>query len=342
MELSRNQYITRKELTKMKPLYLDSTTGEVYCQEDIELADGKRNWSERKKMSLDVASLMRQYDRERSEKIRQCGTYLEFAVAPEGRKLHHANFCRERMCPMCQWRRTIKLRVQADRIYAAETARGYQHIFVTLTMRNMVGSELSPALDQMCAAFAKWTRHKAFKASFLGYYRAIEVTHNDTDDTYHPHIHVMLTVSDDYFRPDNPDYWTHDRIMDTWRQLLQLDYDPTVHVEGVRPKEGQTITAACVELCKYPTKSAQLKSSFVLQTVDYALRNRRLIQWGGLTADIRRELQLDDIESGNLIHTDDATADGVDLPTVTYVWRHGFYCPMDLKTLILANAEEHT
>ena len=284
-------------------------------------------------MSLDVARLMRQYDRERSLKIEQCGTYLEFALANDGKKLHKANFCRERMCPMCQWRRTIKLRCQADKIYAVETARGYQHIFVTLTERNMSAAELSSALDQMCAAFAKWTRHKAFKRSFVGYYRAIEVTYNADRNDYHPHIHVMLTVPDEYFRPDNPDYWTHDRIMQVWRELLGLDYDPTVHVEGVHPKPDQTITSACVELCKYPTKSAEIRSSAVLETVDYALRGRRLIQWGGLTAEVRRELALDDIESGNLIHTDEATADGIDLQTVVYVWRHGFYCPMDMQVV---------
>lgn len=316
-----------------KPLYLDSTTGEVYCQEEIELFDGKREWKERKRMSLDVAKLMQQYDRERGLKIQQCGTYLEFALANDGKKLHRANFCRERMCPMCQWRRSIKLRVQADKIYAAEMARGYQHIFVTLTMRNMPAPELSPALDRMCENFRRWSRSAEFKRSFVGYYRAIEVTYNAERNDYHPHLHVMLTVPDEYFRPDNPDYWTHDRIMDTWRQLLGLDYDPTVHVEGVHPRDGQTITAACVELCKYPTKTQELRSSFVLETVDYALRGRRLIQWGGLTADIRRELQLDDIESGNLIHADEATADGVDLQSVVYVWRHGFYCPMDLKTV---------
>ena len=284
-------------------------------------------------MSLDVAKLMKQYDRERGLRIEQCGTYLEFAIANDGKRLHRANFCRERMCPMCQWRRTIKLRVQADKIYAIEVARGYQHVFVTLTMRNMPADELSGALDRMCAAFAKWTRHKAFKAAFAGYYRAIEVTYNAERNDYHPHLHVMLTVPDNYFCPDNPDYWTHDRIMTTWRSLMGLDYDPTVHVEGVRPREGQTITAACVELCKYPTKTAEIRSSAVLEAVDYALRNRRLIQWGGLTADIRRELALDDIESGNLIHTDEATADGIDLQTVVYVWRHGFYCPMDVKVV---------
>lgn len=313
------------------PLYIDCNTGDVFCQEEIELQDGRRNWKERKKMSLDIAKLMRQYDRDRSLKIAQCGTYLEFAVVSDGKRLHHANFCRERMCPMCQWRRTIKLRVQADKIYAVEVSRGYQHVFVTLTMRNMPAADLSGALDRMCAAFVKWTRHKAFRAAFVGYYRAIEVTYNAERNDYHPHIHVMLTAQPDYFRADNPDYWTHDRVMRTWRELLGLDYDPTVHIEGVRPRDGQTITAACVELCKYPTKTAEIRSAAVLETVDYALRGRRLIQWGGLTADIRRELRLDDIESGNLIHAEEAVADGVDLQTVVYVWRHGFYCPMDIK-----------
>lgn len=317
----------------MDPLYLNHTTGEVYCQAEIELDDGRRAWKERKMQSLRIARFMRYYDVPRSRNIEGCGTYLEFADASDGKRLHHANFCRERMCPMCQWRRSIKLRVQADKIYAAETARGYQHIFVTLTMRNMPGSQLSPALDQMCAAFAKWTRHKSFKAAFAGYYRAIEVTYNAERNDYHPHLHVMLTVPDEYFRPDNPDYWTHDRIMMVWRQLLRLDYNPTVHVEGVHPKEGQTITSACVELCKYPTKAAEIPNGVVLQVIDYALRNRRLIQWGGLTAEIRRQLSMDDVEDGNLIHADEATADGIDLQTVVFIWRYGFYCPMDLKLL---------
>lgn len=313
------------------PLYVNCITGDVACQGEIALDDGRRKWSARKVLALKIADMMSAYDVDRASKIRGCGTYLEFAVAPDGKRLHHANFCRERMCPMCQWRRSIKLRVQADRIYAAECSRGYQHIFVTLTARNCGAAELSGVIDVMCVAFRRWSRSADFRRSFLGYYRAIEVTYNADSDTYHPHIHCILTVCSDYFVSDNPDYWTHDRIMVVWRDLMDLDYAPTVHVEGVRPRDGQTITAACVELCKYPTKTVQLPNSGVLSTVDYALRGRRLIQWGGITAQVRRDMQMDDIDSGNLVHTDEATADGVDLPTVVYIWRYGFYCPADFS-----------
>ena len=45
------------------------------------------------------------------EKIKQCGNYLEFALKENQitkdtkNKLAGANFCKNRFCPMCSWRR---------------------------------------------------------------------------------------------------------------------------------------------------------------------------------------------------------------------------------------------
>ena len=45
------------------------------------------------------------------EKIKQCGNYLEFALKEHQitkdskKKLAGANFCKNRFCPMCNWRR---------------------------------------------------------------------------------------------------------------------------------------------------------------------------------------------------------------------------------------------
>ena len=45
------------------------------------------------------------------EKIKQCGNYLEFALKENQitkenkKKLANANFCKNRFCPMCSWRR---------------------------------------------------------------------------------------------------------------------------------------------------------------------------------------------------------------------------------------------
>ena len=47
-----------------------------------------------------------------SEKIKQCGNYLEFIFKEHQitkdtkKKLAAANFCKNRFCPVCSWRRT--------------------------------------------------------------------------------------------------------------------------------------------------------------------------------------------------------------------------------------------
>lgn len=316
------------------PLYVNSTTGEIICQEElekIELSDGKRDWKKRKKMSFKVALLMENYDPERAALIRGCGTYLEFARFLDGsEKLRHANFCRQRLCPMCQWRRSIKLRVQADQIYKLLEERGYKHIFVTLTVKNCTAERLNETVDELFKSAARFKRCRLYRNAVRGAYRALEITYNDEENSYHPHFHLLLTVDGNYFDANNPHYINHDMLMKAWKNAAELDYDPYVHIEGITLKEGQTMTAACVEICKYPTKSAEICSATVLQTIDYALRGRRLIEWSGVDADVRRELQLDDVETGNLVQTQETDGE-VPVEKVVYVWRYGLYIPMDIK-----------
>lgn len=331
MELSRNHNITGKE-SEMNPLYVDHNTGEVFCQEDIELKDGRRKWKERKKMAVKVAKLMSVYDKPRADNIDGCGTYLQFVRTPDTKiSLKHANFCRERMCPMCQWRRSIKLGVQADKIYRDLAEKGYQHVFVTLTLRNCTGDELARTVDHLVKSAQRWRRHKAVEAVVRGAYRALEITYNEEADTYHPHIHALLTVPSDYFQ--SKEYITHEVLMETWKTAADLDYDPSVSIEAVKQKPGQTITSACAELCKYPAKTAEINSSRVLQYIDEALRGRRLIQWSGVAQDSRRELALDDVEHGNLVNMDDQSVSDVPLEEVVYIWRYGFYVPLDIERL---------
>ena len=313
------------------PFYINDITGEVCCQEDVELKDGRRDWKGKKMLALRVAELMQPYDRERAEKIRGCGTYLLFRVTPDGQsRLGKANFCRERMCPMCQWRRSIKLGCQADKIYRALSDGGYKHIFITLTVRNCLWSELNSEVDKLLDDFARLKRGKLWKGAIVGYYRALEITYNSDKGTYHPHIHILATVEGDYFRANNPDYITKDALIAAWKQVCKLDYDPSVDVEGIHQKPGQSITSACAEVCKYPLKVAELPHTQAMQTVDEALRGRRLIQWGGVAAEMRRVLELDDVESGNLVNIDDSVEESVIAETV-YVWRYGFYLPVDFK-----------
>ena len=68
-----------------------------------------------KRQASDI--LARSYERigyeDKAQRVSECGTLLEFrkplADESEDWKLHYANFCRDRLCPMCSWRRTYKI-----------------------------------------------------------------------------------------------------------------------------------------------------------------------------------------------------------------------------------------
>lgn len=284
-------------------------------------------------MSKRVAKLMENYDEERAHKIGECGTYLAFdKIADTGKlKLATANFCRERMCPMCQWRRSLKLAAQADKIFRVCSEKGYQYIFMTLTIRNCSGDALSSTVSRLYEGARKLTNRPDWRKSFAGSYRALEVTYNAQEGTYHPHWHWLLAVRPDYF--SSIDYWPQDKLIKRWRAACGLDYDPVVNVERIYQKEGQTITSACVEACKYPAKTAALPDWRTLETIDYALRGRRLLAWGGCLAEVRRTLQLTDIEKDDdLIHADPSELPDESIPIerITYVWRYGLYLPVDV------------
>lgn len=317
----------------MKPLYFDDTTGEVFCQEDIELCDGGRKWKERKLMSIKVAKLMGAYDPDRAWKIRRCGTYLLFVQDPTGaRKLHNANFCRERLCPMCMWRRSLRLAVQGDKIYKRLVDDGYQHVFLTLTVRNCAAAELSTTIDALYDGYRRLSRSVKWKRAFHGAYISLEVTYNSEKRTYHPHLHLILSASPDYFSKSAGLYWSKNAFIAAWRDAMRLEYNPSVKIEAVHQKPGQSLTSAVVEVCKYPFKSAEVPTSDVLQVIDYALRGRQLIRWTGVAARVRRELKLEDVESGSLVHTDDDNVEVTDETIkIAYAWRHGFYIPIELK-----------
>lgn len=312
-----------------EPLYLDYNTGNVNCQE-ISLKDYHNKWESKKKVAVRVSKLMKSYDPDRALNIANCGNHLTFAVLPDGKKkLQSADFCRERMCPMCQWRRALKLSVQADKIFKVLSIRGYRFIFVTLTIKNCTADNLNETCDLLYQSYKRLEKTKVYLSAVKGAYRALEITYNAEANTYHPHFHCLWAVEPDYFT--SGDYITMDKLIKLWKRVLKVDYDPSIDIETVKQKEGQTITSACVEACKYPTKFAVIKSTSVLQTLDYALRGRRLVSWTGILKMVRKELKLEDVEQGSLIHADEEKLrTDKNVKMITYVWRSGVYLPIDI------------
>lgn len=290
-----------------------------------------RPWREKKEASEKLADIYQYIDMDKSERVRSCGEFLEFNVLPDGsQKLASANFCRVRLCPMCQWRRSLKVYSQMTRVFSALDATKYAVLCLTLTIRNCDGSQLAQTLDLLAKAWNRLTMYKRFKNAVVGFYRATEVTHNMQADTYHPHFHVLLIVDKRYFKDSC--YIPHAEWVSMWRRALGVDYDPSLKVYKLYLKDGQDITKALCEVTKYTIKESDYigdDMNLNVETVallDKAFNKRKFVTLGGILKDLHKKLNLTDLEGdGDLIHVDDESQlSDESKAMITYVWHTGY------------------
>ena len=280
-----------------------------------------RNWSLHKLNSGYISLAYEEVDPRKAERMKECAQWLAFARKGDGTmKLHDARFCRVRLCPVCQWRRSLKTFAQMSQVLDVASADGFQFIFLTLTVRNCDGCKLSDELTRLMLSFNRLMKYKDVSKVIKGYYRGCEVTHNTLTDEYHPHLHVILAVRSTYFK--GACYLSQARWTELWQKALQVDYTPVIDIR--RCKGGSKSIA---EACKYAVKPSDIinfddweMTVDTLRTLDKALESRRFVGLGGCIKDIHKRLHLDDMEDGDLVHTSDDTETEVAQDEIIYFW----------------------
>lgn len=284
----------------------------------------------------------------RSIRVSECGSFLEFALFPEQdtkAKLHNANFCKDRLCPMCSWRRTLKVFGQVSQVMDV-IGDDYLFVFLTLTVRNCAASELQEAVSILQKGFSTLSKYKAFKTAFKGFFKALEVTrHSEYDDRsieYHPHLHVILAVNKGYF--GSRYYLSQSAVTELWKKALGVDYTPVVDIRRVRDKKGNSsgdmdLSAAVAESAKYTVKSNDYLFVSDEQRLDegvytllISLFHRRLCSFGGCFDEARKKLGLDDVVDGDLVQVDGCQLrDDVKYILVRYRWQIGLGYVLDSR-----------
>lgn len=300
--------------------------------------NGKDNkWKERKESTLDLAASYKRIGSNKYYRVLDCSTFLEFRLTiVNDLKLTNANFCKVRLCPMCSWRRSLKIFGQVSRVMDhVEENYNYKYIFLTLTVKNCYGKDLRDTLDLMTKAFNKMNQRKVFKQVVKGYFRSLEITYNKENDTYHPHFHMILAVNDSYFK-DTRIYLTQEKWTSLWKSCLKVDYTPIVDVRRIREDDNKRFGKAVAETAKYTVKADDFLirdkkgniqenlTDEVVETLDYALHRKRLIAFGFIFKEIHKKLKLDDAEKDNLVetHNEDLREDLTNI-ILRYQWNIG-------------------
>ena len=333
------------------------TEAEVICQDDVlEMHQTRceidsKFAPKRKKSVLLAESYTRIGYDSKASRVASCGTELSFAyaISPDGvvsedGKLHSANFCKDRLCPMCAWRRSYKIFGQVSRIME-HIGDKYEYLFLTLTVPSVPAEELTETISRLVKAWSNLIRQKLFKTAVRGFFRALEVTRNNDPDSksyklYHPHFHVVLAVPKSYW---NNCYITHDQWLEMWRKAYK-DYSITqVDIRKAKSKDAyqkagaqeaiNMLSSAVAEIAKYAVKDTDYIHEFdpaltdeIVTTLAGALARRRLTAYGGCFDDAFQKLKLDDAEDGDLVHINDETINpALALLIVKYGWTAGAY-----------------
>lgn len=257
----------------------------------------------------------------KSQRVRNCGSFLSFAreVRPglemSKARLYWANFCKDRLCPMCSWRRSVKLFQNLARIIDV-TGTDYTYLLLTLTVPNVPGDELRLQIDELLNGFKLFMKYKEISRICLGWSRTLEVTRNTRRNDYHPHIHVLIATQKNYC--SSRFYLTHKRILELWQRAMKDDSIKFVNIKVVKDFHGEVaddnkkLMGAVKEVSKYTVKDFEYLSfpndwqltDEVVQTLATALRGRRLHALGGVFKEIAGTLQLQDPEADEVDLTD--------------------------------------
>lgn len=247
---------------------------------------------------------------DRMKKMLHCGTSLSLNNSGT---IISSNFCRLRICSMCQRRRSLRVASEFFRIM--DYLEGYSWIHLVLTVPNCCEYTLPDVLDSMQVCSSRFFRIKEISKAFRGVARCTEISYNNSRSDYHPHFHCLVAVKKSYFT--SRDYLKIDFIRRAWtvlfvahsagvdvrrkndawiyEQMRSFDTDSEIlfqcHV-------GKADKNAVPEIAKYCVKPLEIglhgHALFdPLKGIFLALHKRRLIQTYGVIRDAVRSLKID-------------------------------------------------
>lgn len=287
-----------------------------------------RNWQQRKKQNMELAKALMELGYLNFSNVYQCAEVLKFQQTVEGQlKLKQTWFCKNKLCPICNWRRSMKYAWQTEQIVNEAIIRESKgrFLFLTLTIKNVEGQDLEKTMKGLTKAFDRLFRRAKVKKNLLGYLRSLEITLNEETGLYHPHLHILLFVGAAYFNSAS-NYISQKEWSEMWQQSAKLDYLPIVDVRAVKPKRNSQnqeigLKKAILETAKYPTKPINFdrENLEVIDNLAKALYRKRQIGYGGIFKEIRKELFLDDVENGDLVHASEdekASSEGQEIVAI--------------------------
>lgn len=220
-------------------------------------------------------------------------------------RLYQTFFCKDRLCPLCQWRTSERNQGELSDVIDIVSRKKpeMRYIFLTLTVPDVEGKDLKRMIRALNQGFNRLFHYKAVKEVVEGYVKKIEVTVKrervKTDEkgnilkmpknmpvyteleadgnnamllAFHPHIHVLIGVKPKYFRGEN--YLSQKEWTKLWERAMKKDKVERfkgvkhfiVNVQAVKNKRGKKNDENGVKEAVKETAKYALKSGDYLKS----------------------------------------------------------------------------
>jgi plasmid rolling circle replication initiator protein Rep len=217
--------------------------------------------------------------KDKKQRIKYWRTYHCRNVVLQNGDNFKSSLCRKRWCSCC------------CRIKTAELTNGYkqplmelgQLYFVTLTRPNVKGRQLKSEIRKLIQGFTRIKNNmqsKNYSIKIQGM-RKLEVTYNETTDTYHPHFHIIMS-----------DYLATQTLLNLWYKQFPTANSKAQDVRAIKQNDEQSF----IELFKYATKETtkdgEEYSGEVLNTIYSSLNGIKLYQKYGTFKKVKEPIEV--------------------------------------------------
>lgn len=325
---------------------LNNITRFQFCQDELQIQTLQK-LIKHKKDHIEILDKLLQGKEYKSEfikqRMRECATFVTFA----DNMIVNANFCKDKFCPVCAWRRSLKNFAINSKAISHIVEKGDINFgLLTLTIKNISAEEVGKAIENMQYAIKKLTLQTKWKKHISGAIKTVEITYNPRTNAYHPHVHMIIAFKDGYFEET---YITQREFGEMWEKALKSDYTPIVDIRTIKPKidkKGkESLAGAVAEVSKYPLKISSMLETVTgndFFTIYEALEHKRLLSRSGIFKQALKELNISEeielTEKAETIEEAIITEDGEVRDvikkyknSIDFVWKNGRY--VDLKTL---------
>lgn len=281
-------------------------------------------WSEKKTSSIAIAHRMIEAGfRKRGYLMLDCGKFIEMKYCPDCGKsfVSSAMMCRDRLCPTCQWRLSIRRFAEmCCTLSYIEDLDEKNTAFWTVTLRNCPIDQLKFTIQRMNEAWHRVLSRKTFKHHVSGWARSLEVTYNPERNDFHPHFHIIV-MTDGVL--SEGEFYTV--LRKEWKESLRISYDPITDFEFIKDRQNRLDNDAFIhavsETYKYTMKSKSLLEMPLSAFKGYVngIAGVRVASYGGKIKEARKLLGYDDNENEEEVSRSKCEC-GADLQVALLQW----------------------